>query len=152
MHEVLAAFVFHQDCIKWIMALVSGAFFSILVNGSPSKPFSPSRGIRQGDPLSPFLFFIMAEGLSRTLQVVNINNSLICLKLCNPAPASTHHQFFDDTLLMGIPTVDEVVAFKCILNCLFEASGTSINLEKSKIFFLNTPLAIQRNVTRILGF
>jgi hypothetical protein len=63
MHSLLLAFGFNEDWIAWIMKLTSSTFFSILVNGIPSWPFSPSRGIRQGDPLSPFLFVIMAEGL-----------------------------------------------------------------------------------------
>lgn len=78
MWEVLPAFSFHQDYIRWIMDLISGAFLSIMVNGFPSKPFCPSRGIIQGYPLSPFLFVIITKGLSRIL------------KLHNPAPSSTH--------------------------------------------------------------
>lgn len=45
MKEVLVAFGFHKDCIKWITVMVSEAFFSILINRSPSQPFNPSRGI-----------------------------------------------------------------------------------------------------------
>jgi hypothetical protein len=63
MHSLLSSFGFSEDWIAWIMKLTSSVFFSILVNNVPSRPFSPSRGIRQGDPLSPFLFVIMEEGL-----------------------------------------------------------------------------------------
>jgi hypothetical protein len=66
--NILQAFGFSPPWIKWIMSLISIAFFSILVNGSPSTTFSPSRGIHQGDPLSPFLFIIMEEGLGNSIQ------------------------------------------------------------------------------------
>lgn len=66
--EVLIAFGFHHDWVKWIGNLVSTTFLSILVNGSPSATFQASRGLRQCDSLSPFLFILLAEGLERTLK------------------------------------------------------------------------------------
>jgi hypothetical protein len=63
LQHILTTFGFPpQIGLAGFLNLTSTAFFSILVNGAPSKTFSPSRGIRQGDPLSPFLFVIMAEG------------------------------------------------------------------------------------------
>ena len=65
---ILKAFGFMEEWTNWVMNMVASAFFSILVNGSPSSPFNVSRGIRQGDPLSPFLFIIVVEGVGRMLK------------------------------------------------------------------------------------
>jgi hypothetical protein len=123
-----------------------------VVNGVPSRPFSPSRGIRQGDPLSPFLFIILAEGLSRSIHAAVENKSLTGLPLHGLTPPISHSQFVDDTLLMGSPTIREANAIQEILSSFSEASGLDCNRGKSQIFFFNTPPPIQRHISAILGF
>jgi len=61
--KMLEAFSFVEDWVRWILGLVSSVFFSILINGSLSKNFNPTRGIHQVDPLSPYLYIILAEGM-----------------------------------------------------------------------------------------
>jgi exonuclease III len=152
MKAMLIAFGFDQKWVTWILKLTSSAFFSLLINGVPSKPFSPSRGIRQGDPLSPFLFIIMAEGLSRSIQAALRNNLLTGLPLHGLSPPISHSQFVDDTLLMGSPTAREANALSEILQLFSDASGLECNKDKSQVFFFNTPLPIQLHISEILGF
>eukprot|EP00253_Pinus_taeda_P001418 PITA_01418 len=150
--RVLSAYGFDHNLIRWVMALVTSASFSILVNGSPSGVFLPSRGLRQGDPLSPFLFILMMEGLGRSIRHAKEIGKIQGLQLSKNGQALTHQQFVDDTMLQGIPTVKEALAYKKILNDFAMASSMVVNLCKSKFFFFNTHISIQRNVSRILGF
>lgn len=110
--EVLTTFGFHHDWVKWIGNLASTAFFSILINGSPSTTFQASRGLRQGDSLSPFLFILLAEGLGRTLKAHQRSGELKGLDPHNNQNPQTHQQFVDDTMLMGIASVREARAIK----------------------------------------
>jgi hypothetical protein len=152
MHAMLLAFGFDHTWVEWILNLTSSTFFSILVNGVPSCPFSPSRGIRQGDPISPFLFIIMAEGISHSIHATIENKSLTGLPLDGISPPISHNQFVDNTLMMGSPTVKEAHSFLSILQTFCDASGLEFNKGKSHIFFFNTPAAIQRHISEILGF
>eukprot|EP00253_Pinus_taeda_P022974 PITA_22974 len=90
----------------------------------------PSWGIRQGDPLSPFLFILMAEGLGRLIKQSHLSHQLKGLSIHN-SPTITHQQFVDDNMLFGYPLVQEASRFKTLLNDFSEASGTSINKSKS---------------------
>jgi hypothetical protein len=149
--ETLKDFVYHPTWIHWISSLISSSF-SILINGSPSPTFKSSRGIRQGDPLSPFLFILMAEGISRTITYAINSSSLQCLTMHNMNPPLSHTQLVDNTTLMGEPTLWEARTMKTILNDFVAASSTSINESKSQIFLFNTPLRIQLNISQELGF
>jgi hypothetical protein len=117
----------------------------------PISPFSPSRGIRQGDPLSPFLFVLLAEGLGCYIKSAVLEGSLKGLPLHNIQPTPSHSQFVDDTLLMNSPTVREANKLNSILSDFTEASGMTLNLDKSKLYFFNTPAAVQIHISRLLG-
>eukprot|EP00253_Pinus_taeda_P034631 PITA_34631 len=146
-----AAYGFDHNWIRWVMALVTTSSFSILLNGSPSKTFKPSRGLRQGDPLSPFLFILMMEGLGNAIKSTKAEGKIQGLKLTLNGGALTHQQFVDDTMLQGTPMVKGALVFKQILNDFAMAVGIEVSLNKSNIFFFNTNIAIQRNIARILG-
>lgn len=97
------------------MQLTSSTFFSILVNEVLSQPFPPTRGIWQGDPLSPFLFVIMDEGLGLYINASVEDGSLKGLPLHNLHLSPSHSQFVNDTLLMNTPTTQEANKLKTIL-------------------------------------
>ena len=113
------------------MHLVSSTFFSILINGVPSGIIKPSRGIRQGDPLSPFLFILMTEGLGRSILALWEDNSIKSLRGSNEGASHCHHQFFDDTMLFGYPSVQEAASFKTCLHQFGQAYGLEVNPQNS---------------------
>jgi hypothetical protein len=152
MVKSLEAFGFTHHWISWIVSLVSTTSYSLLINGSPTKPFWPTRGIIQGDLLSPFLFILMMEGLSRSIKSATTLGEITGIKSFENCPTSTHQQFVDDTLLHGKPMVKEEKSYKIILEEFGEASDAEINHSKYMIYFFNTNPAIQRNLANILGF
>jgi hypothetical protein len=149
---MLPAFGFDPSWVAWILSLTSTTFFSILINDIPSRPFTPARGIRQGDPLSPFLFIILVEGLGHSIQAAVANRTLKGMPMDGINSPISHSQFLDETLMMGSPTIQEALTILSIINTFCEASGMDINKDNSHIFFFNTLLSIQLQISDILGF
>eukprot|EP00253_Pinus_taeda_P032882 PITA_32882 len=114
MQKVLKAFGFDNAWIRWVSSLISSAFFSILINGIPTSTFRASRGIRQGDPLSPFLFIIMVEGLGRCIKNAIQSQDLKGITL-HQAPTVSHQQFIDDNMIFGYSSVQEARALNSLL-------------------------------------
>jgi hypothetical protein len=112
MVKTLEALGFTQHWIRWIVNLVSTTSFSLLINGAPTKPYSPMRGIRQEDPLSPFIFILMMEGLGRSIKSAITTRETKGIKPYENCLTYTHQQFVDDTLLHGTSTVKEEKAYK----------------------------------------
>jgi hypothetical protein len=90
---------FHQLWVEMVMRLVTIVSFSVLFNGDHLEGFSPSRGIRQGDPISPYLFLLEAQGLSCLLKPRVESSSLSGIKVAPSAPMVCHLLFTDDSLL-----------------------------------------------------
>jgi hypothetical protein len=106
--------------------------FSILINGVASLFFKLGRGLRQGFPLSPLLFLLIVEGLSRLIKEVATHGSFkgICI---GPTCNITHLLFVDDILIFCEGTRRVVEKFKNILELFCKSTGMIINIEKSTI-------------------
>uniref|UniRef100_A0A8R7K474 Reverse transcriptase domain-containing protein n=1 Tax=Triticum urartu TaxID=4572 RepID=A0A8R7K474_TRIUA len=143
---------FCQEWIGLIMKCVSTVRYQIKVNGSLTEHFVPTRGLRQGDPLSPYLFVICAEALSALLQDAERRGRLGDVWVCQGAPAITHLFFADDSVLMIKATREEATELKGILDLYEDCSGQCINKEKSAIMFsANTPAEHKESVKRCVG-
>lgn len=148
----MRAFGFDDRWLQWLNSFISTPHFSILLNGSPTAPFNSSRDLRQGDPLSPFLFIIAAEGLGRLIKAHVAARKLQGLRLWGPQLPLTHQQFVDDILLFCMATLKECKAILNILEVFMDASRTQINNDKSNIYFFNCPAPMQNFLGRTLGF
>ena len=90
---------FSHRWISLIMQCVSSVSYSVLINGEAFGTITPTRGLCQGDPLSPYLFLLCAEGLSALIHETARNQLLNGISICRGYPIITHLFFADDSLL-----------------------------------------------------
>ena len=95
---VLMAMNSNQNWIKWIMECVTTVQYTLLVNGSISNSFKPSKGLRQGDPFSPYLFLMHANVLSLSLKKAKHDKLINKVRVGRNGCAFTHLLFADDSL------------------------------------------------------
>ncbi|CAN1806454.1 Transposon TX1 uncharacterized 149 kDa protein [Linum perenne] len=143
---------FGELWISWIRKCVTSASFAVLFNGQKHGYFHSSRGLRQGDPLSPLLFAICSEGLITLLNQAQSTNALAGMRLNAYSPILTHLMFADDTYLFLRASLEDIDSLLQILACYQEVSGQKVNLSKSAVSFCKvTPLHDQTDFCRALG-
>ncbi|KAM1948308.1 hypothetical protein ACFX15_008514 [Malus domestica] len=119
----------------WIKECVSSTSYSILMNGTPKGYILPQKGLRQGDPLSPYLFLLCTEGLSALIRKGVERGALHGVKVTPKGMPITHLLFADDSVLFCEATVEEARGVREILNSYAVGSGQEINMLKSSIFY-----------------
>ncbi|GKV29210.1 hypothetical protein SLEP1_g38156 [Rubroshorea leprosula] len=117
----------------WIQECLQSSMISVLINGSPTRQFRVGKGLRQGDPLSPFLFLIVAEGLNGLMSSAVEKELYKGVRIGNGATIVSHLQFADDTIFFGEATEDNIRVVKCIMRIFEMASGLKINFGKSQL-------------------
>lgn len=103
----------------------------ILVNGSPTKEFSVSEGLRQGDPLASFLFNIFAEGLTGLMREALRKNMLASLLVWENEVPVNLLQYADNTIFIGEASLQNVITIKSLRTCFELVSGIQVNFNKS---------------------
>ncbi|KAL9660936.1 hypothetical protein QQ045_025755 [Rhodiola kirilowii] len=115
------------------MCCVSSASFSVLINGKLIGFFQSNRGLRQGDPLSPFLFTLVMEVLARRLNNLRLDKKfgfhLKCKKI-----TLTHLMFADDVLIMAKANMNSILAIRKALDDFYLWSGLEVSYAKSNIY------------------
>ncbi|CAL9004798.1 unnamed protein product [Prunus brigantina] len=140
---------------KWIALIikcVSSVKFAVLINGKPGKQFRPSRGLRQGDPLSPYLFLMVSEALSSMIHDGCAAGFVQGLKISKNGPNISHIFFADDSLIFLRANPINCTNMLSILRNYCLASGQMINMEKSSCFFsANSPPDVKTSICDLLG-
>ena len=117
---------------------VTTATASVLVNGCPTDEFRLQRGLRQGDPLSPFLFLLAAEGLNVMMKAMVERNLFTGYGMGHAnSMVVSHLQFADDTLLLGGKSWANVRALRSVLSLFAAMSGLQVNFHKSLFVGVN---------------
>ena len=127
---------FGEKWIKWIKWCISTASFSVLVNGTPTGFFQSSRGLRQDDPLSPYLFVMAMEVFSASIKRAVEGDFLSGCRVKGRSEEGiliSHLLFANDTLVFCKPLQDQLTYLSWLLMWFEAASGLRINLEKSEL-------------------
>lgn len=135
LEAMMRAMGFEERWISLIMNCVKSVSYSLLVNGEPYGKIWPTRGIRQGDPLSPYLFLIVAEGLSSLLTKAEMDTRISGVPISVGGQRITHLFFADDSLLFCKANVEEWDNLSLVLQLYDKASGQQLNAAKTSIFF-----------------
>lgn len=134
----------------WIQGCLSSSQASVLVNGTPSDEYPISKGVKQGDPLSPFLFILAMEGLNQVINNAKEKDLLTGTKLPNNIVLS-HLFYADDAIFVGDWNVRCIKNLSAILKCFHLSSGLKVNFSKSRLFGINTTNPETLAMANVLG-
>jgi len=123
---------FCYEFVRWIMACINTVSFAVLINGAASPFFQAGRGLRQGCPLSPLLFLLVAEGLSRFILASKVEGTFRGIAISQVLYIS-HLLFVDDILIFTNGSRQDIDKVSEGLTLLQAASGMVVNIGKSTI-------------------
>ncbi|CAA0837856.1 Uncharacterized mitochondrial protein AtMg01250 [Striga hermonthica] len=131
---------------------ISTVRFSFSINGVIMGSLVPSRGLRQGCSLSPYLFILCAEGFSEALRHAEVSGDLMGMRCSRQGPRISHLFFADDSIIFSKARPQEATFILNILRRYEHASGQIINLKKTTITFSpNTPISSRNDIWSLFG-
>jgi hypothetical protein len=136
LHGCLTKLGFDAGWVASVMQCVTSARYAVKVNGDLTYPVVPSRGIRQVDPISLYLFLLCTEGLSCILQKKEGLGQLLGLRNGRQGPSISHLLFADDGIFFARSDKQSVETLKGVLDTYCGGSGQKVNLQKSSVFLV----------------
>nr|GEX40764.1 RNA-directed DNA polymerase, eukaryota [Tanacetum cinerariifolium] len=130
--DILKKFGFGERWCWWIQSCLRSSRGSVIVKGSPTKEFQFYKGLKQGDPLSPFLFILFKESLHNSFQMV-VDAGMFKGIVVNPSLYLSHMFYANDAVSVGQWSKLNIDAIVHVLDCFYRASGLRINTNKSKL-------------------
>lgn len=143
---ILLKMGFSQWWVHLVLQCVTTVSYTITHGQHEMGPIYPSRGIRQGDPLSPYLFIICVEGFSALLRKYEMRKWIHGVQICRKAHVVTHMFFADDSYLFFKEDSDEVKRILEVLGIYEKASGQQVKRNKSSIFYSTNVLQYNRDL------
>ncbi|KAL3813976.1 hypothetical protein ACJIZ3_015244 [Penstemon smallii] len=135
LRRVMLRLGLNEQFVDLVMLCVSTVTYSFVLNGGTFGFLTPERGIRQGDPLSPYLFLFCSEVLSALFRREEVRGNIAGLAVCKDAPAVSHLLFADDTMIFCNANSFSANSVKFVLDVYEKASGQQVNYQKSSIAF-----------------
>nr|GEV81248.1 RNA-directed DNA polymerase, eukaryota [Tanacetum cinerariifolium] len=148
--DVLEAFKFSNIWCKWIQGTFSSAKALVLVNGSPTIEFPFHCGLKQGDPLSPYLFILIMESLNMSFPRA-IDEGVFKGVHLHGSTSISYLFYADDVMFIGEWSDDNLKGIINILQCFFLASGLKINIQKSQVLGVSVPSSIVMQAAWSIG-
>ncbi|XP_023634340.1 uncharacterized protein LOC111829476 [Capsella rubella] len=133
--KVMEKMGFCEKWIAWMMCCITSVQYRVLLNGQPRGLIIPDRGLRQGDPLSPYLFILCTEVLIANIRRAEAAKLITGIKVARASPAISHLLFADDSLFFCQAKKEQCEVILGILKQYEKVSGQQINFTKSSIQF-----------------
>ncbi|GJY95036.1 RNA-directed DNA polymerase, eukaryota [Tanacetum coccineum] len=148
--DVLSSFGFGSKWRSWILGSLSSGKASVLVNGSPTSEFQLQCGLKQGDPLAPYLFILVMESLHLSFARVIEAGFFKGVAISNSVTIS-HLFYADDAVFVGDWSESNLSSILNVLHCFSLTSGLKINVHKSQLLGVGVPPDIIEAAAHSLG-